>query len=61
MTLSCMGRYTFVARKGKQFPLYWGADSADADSIIITTVPSYLSPFPPGCAFEARASSLRSA
>ncbi|CAK0772895.1 hypothetical protein CVIRNUC_004010 [Coccomyxa viridis] len=47
-------RYTFVARKGEQFPLYWGADSADADSIIITTVPSYLSPFPPGCAFESQ-------
>ena len=36
--------------------MYWGADNADADSIIISTVPSYLSPFPPGCAFEVRAS-----
>ncbi len=45
-------RYTLVARKGSSLPLYWGADNADGDSLIISTVPAYLSPFPPGCAFE---------
>ena len=41
-----------MARKGADFPLYWGADRADGDSLMICTVPAYLSPFPPGCAFE---------
>ena len=44
-------RYTLVARKGRA-PLYWGSDNGDGDSLLISTVPAYLSPFPPGCAFE---------
>ncbi|CAL5218648.1 g351 [Coccomyxa viridis] len=47
-------RYTLVARKGSSLPLYWGADNADGDSLIISTVPAHLSPFPPGCAFESQ-------
>lgn len=47
-----VSRYTLVARKGESAPLYWGADNADGESLIISTVPAYLSPFPPGCAFE---------
>ena len=44
-------RYTLVARKGSA-PLYWGSDNGEGDSLLISTVPAYLSPFPPGCAFE---------
>ena len=44
-------RYTLVARKGS-CPLYWGSDNGEGDALIISSVPAYLSPFPPGCAFE---------
>ena len=46
-----------MARKGAA-PLFWGSDAGEGDTLLISSVPAYLSPFPPGCAFEVAASSL---